>query len=819
MDEDRTQPAAMLSPYRVLDLTDERGEIAAMVLGDLGADVIKIEPRGGSSARARGPLLAGGAEAERSLQFLAYNRNKRSIVLDLENVADRDTLLRLVADADIVFESAPDSDLAEHGIGFEQLRAANPRIVHVQISAFGMDGPAASWPGSDLTIAALGGPVAVQGVPDRAPVRLSVPQVWRHAGVEAAVAALVGHARMRQTDDAQLVDVSAQCAMTWTLLNAMDAAAIQGHDFQRMGSLLQLGQLTLPIVFECADGYVVGIPTGGMMAGIVHWMVEEGIVDASWAREEWVGYETRLLAGEPLAHGPEEVLAALTRLFRDRSKNDLFERGLSLGATFAPVNTVADVLEFRHLDERNFWRETALANGHTVRAPGVFAHASATPLSVRRSAPSLDQHGAEIRRELAERPRVASAAPPSPSGRALPFEGLKVADFSWIGVGPISGRYLADHGATVVRVESELRPDNLRGAAPYKDGKPGWNRSHFFSEFNASKLGLLLNLKEPAAIEIARRLLAWADVYIESFTPGTVDQFGLGYAVARELNPSIVMASTCLMGQSGPAAKMAGYGYHAGAVAGFYEVTSWPDLPPDGPWVAYTDTIAPRFLAATLMAAIDHRRRTGEGQHIDAAQFEMGLQFLAPEILDYQTSGHLVSRMGNRARDAAPQGVYPCAGDDQWCAIAVETDAHWMALRHALGDPEWARDPELDGTAGRLKQHDRIDEQIGSWTRALEPHAASELLRAAGVPAGAVQRSSDLLRDAQYAHREFYRYLDHAEMGRIPYAGHQFRIRGYPSGARSPGPVLGEHSFEVLRELLGMGDEEIAAAFAGGAIA
>jgi crotonobetainyl-CoA:carnitine CoA-transferase CaiB-like acyl-CoA transferase len=809
----------MLSPYRVLDLTDERGEIAGMVLGDLGADVVKVEPPGGSTARHREPLLAAGPEAERSLQFLAYNRNKRSIALDLGESSDRDTLLQLVAGADIVLESVPGSALADQGFGFEELRAANPRVVHVQISPFGIDGPAATWPASDLTIAALAGPIAVQGVPDRAPVRLSVPQVWRHTGVEAAVAALVGHARMRNTGEAQLVDVSAQCAMTWTLLNGMDAAAIQGHDFQRMGSLLQLGQLTLPIVFECADGYVVAIPTGGMMAGIVEWLIEDGLVDESWAREEWIGYETRMLAGEPLAHGPEEVLGAISRLIRSRTKQELFERGLSLGATFAPVNTVADVLELRQLQERDFWLETTLPNGGTVRAPGAFAQLSATPLSVRRPAPSLDQHGAEIRSELAQGPRAASAAVPVPSGGALPFEGLKVADFSWIGVGPISGRYLADHGATVVRVESELRPDNLRGAAPYKDGKPGWNRSHFFGDFNASKLGLLLNLKEPAAIEIARRLITWADVYIESFTPGTVDGLGIGYEVARELNPGIVMASTCLMGQTGSAAKMAGYGYHAGAVAGFYEVTGWSDLPPDGPWVAYTDTIAPRFLAATLMAAIDHHRRTGEGQHIDGAQFEMGLQFLAPEILDYQESGHVVSRMGNRDRHAAPQGVYPCAGEDQWCAIGVETDAHWTALRDALGDPEWARSPDLETNAGRLKHHDRIDEQIAAWTGTRERDRVAADLRAAGVPAGAVQQSSDLLRDTQYAHREFYRYLEHGEMGRVPYAGHQFRIQGYPSGARSPAPILGEHSFQVLQELLGMNDEEIAQAFAGGAIA
>lgn len=806
-------PVEMLSPYRVLDLTDERGEIAAMILGDLGADVIKVEPPGGSSARTRGPLLEGAPEAERSLQFLAFNRNKRSIVLDLVKRADRDTLLQLVGSADILIESLPDSYLLKHGITFEELCATNPHLVQVQISPFGADGPAANWPANDLTIAALGGPVALQGVLERPPVRLSVPQVWRHAGAEAAVAALVGQVRMRQTGEAQLIDVSAQCAMTWTLLNSMGAAAIQGHDFERTGSLAQTGQIRLRLVFECADGHVVATPSRKLLMSVQDWMVEDGLIDRAWSDSDWDAYEIKLLAGE----ATEDILGAFAILCSKHNRNELYERGLRLGVTFAPINSVVDVLDFDHLQERDYWLDTALPNGQQVRAPGLFARMSKTSLSVRRPTPTLDQHGAEIRRELNQRHK--SVATIVPSGGKLPFEGLKVADFSWVGVGPISARGLADHGATVVRVESELRPDVLRGGPPFKDGEPGWNRSHFFGDFNSSKLGLLLNMKDPAAVEIARRLISWADIYIESFRPGTVDSFGIGYDVARELNPSIIMASTCLMGQSGPASSIAGFGYHAGAMAGFYEVTGWPDLAPDGPWVAYTDTIAPRFLLATLLAAIDHRRRSGEGQHIDAAQIEMGLHFLAPEIMDYQTSGHIVRRMGNRSRDAAPQGVYPCAGDDDWCAIEVESDTHWAALCRVMGNPPWTNEPDLDTTEGRLKQHDHIDAEIAAWTRTHDRQAVAELLRNAGVPAGVVQRSSDLLQDAQYAHREFYRYLDHAEMGNIPYAGHQFRIAGYPSGPRFSAPILGEHSFQVLTELLGMSDEEIAAAIAAGAIA
>ena len=349
----------MLSPYRVLDATDDRGEIAGMVLGDLGADVIRVEPPGGSPARSRGPLLEDAPEGEASLQFLAYNRNKRSIALDLGATGDRATLLELVASADFVLDSAPGGWLASHGLGFEELRAAQPRIVHVQVSPFGSDGPYADFPASDLTIAALGGPVSLQGVAERAPVRVAVPQVWRHTGAEAAVAALVAHARMRRTGEAQFVDVSAQCAMTWTMLNAMDAFEIHGRDFERKGSMLQLGTATLPLVFPCADGHVVAIPNGVLMSVLATWMVEDGLVDPSWAKEDWTSFERRLLAGDELPYTLEEIMAAIARFLSSRPKQQLFEQALAAGGAIAPVNTIEDLLAFRHLEARDFWAKTA----------------------------------------------------------------------------------------------------------------------------------------------------------------------------------------------------------------------------------------------------------------------------------------------------------------------------------------------------------------------------------------------------------------------------------------------------------------------------
>ena len=391
----------------------------------------------------------------------------------------------------------------------------------------------------------------------------------------------------------------------------------------------------------------------------------------------------------------------------------------------------------------------------------------------------------------------------------LPFEGIKVADFSWVGVGPITAKYLADHGATTVRVETESRADILRIVGPFKDGVPGPNRSHFFGDFNTSKFGLCLDLKNPAGIAVARRLIQWADIYIESFTAGTMNDLGIGYEMARSLNPSVIMVSTCLMGQTGPAAPFAGFGFHAGAIAGFYEVTGWPDLPPDGPWTAYTDTVAPRILAATVMAALDHRRRTGQGQLIDAAQMEMSLHFLAPQILDYNVSGRVASRNGNRSETSAPQGAYPCSGDDQWCTIAVETEEQWDALRRAMGDPPWAADGRFQSAEGRLGHQDEIDAHLGEWTLDKSPQTVMEVLQSNGVPAGVVQRSSDLLQDPQLEHRHLYHHLDHPEMGNIPYTGHQFRIRGYDSGPRFPAPLLSQDNEFVLKEILGMTDDEI----------
>ena len=809
----------MLDPYTVLDFTDARGELGPMILGDLGADVIRVEPPGGSTARQAAPLLDDADDGElASLQFLAFNRNKRSIVLDPNGDADRATLEALIRRADFLMESAPNGPLEQYGIDFASAREINPRLVYVRLSPFGDDGPHADYLANDLVIAAMGGPVSLQGQADRAPVRVTVPQAWRHAGIESAAGALAAHAKMLASGEAQYVDLSAQCVMTWTMLNAMDAHAIQGFDFERGGSAMNNGVHVIEIVHPCADGYIVALPLFGVLSGITEWMIEDGVVEPSFRDTDWESFEASF--GDPTITPPftlPEAIGYCRRLFANHSKIELLEFGLANGITLAPVNDLKGLLDLQHIKTRDYWRDLDLANGKAIRAPGVWAKPSNAPLSVRREAPRLDEHGDEIRAELATSNRKPNE-PATLEPDRLPFEGVKVADFAWVGVGPISAKYLADHGASVVRVESESRPDVLRGGGPFKDAEPGWNRSQFFGDFNTSKQSLSLDLKSPDAVALAKQLIAKSDVMIESFAPGAVARMGLGYDEVKELNPGLIMISTCLMGQTGPASSMAGYGYHAAAMAGFYELTGWPDADPAGPWVAYTDTIAPRFISALLAAALDHKRRTGEGCYIDVAQIETALHFLGPELLDFQANGRLATRLGNRSPVHAPQSIYPAAGDDQWVAIAIDDDAQWPRLCAAIGCSEMADDRGLAEHAGRLKRHDEIDDAISAWTTTVPPQEAMQRLQAAGVPAGAVQRSSDLLADPQYRHRRFYRWHDHPEMGHIPYAGHQYRISGYDNGPRAAAPMLGQHSFDVLSGFLGLDDEAIAAAYASGAI-
>ena len=807
-------PSRPLEGLRVIDLTDHRGDVGPWILGELGADIIKVEPPGGCTTRDSNPVRRNSSSDLRSLHFAAYASNKRSIVLDLDGKDDRGILFKLVQGADFLYESGLPTRTSKFGIDRTQIEKSNNQLVHVIVTPFGEDGPRANDPHSEMSIASLGGSPNLQGIPERPPVKASIPQVWRHAGAESAVAGLVAHARMRTTGESQHVVVSAQSCVTWTLLNAMEAHAIQGRDIHRTGTEI-LTDPPLQIRVQASDGWLIAVSRGDLARALGPWLIDEGIVGASWLEEDWGTFDHRAISGEDTNYAFSDIYQALSALCVRYPRETLMRRGLELGATLAPINDVEDLLAFDHLELRNFWRNNQRGSTNE-RMPGGFLSLDGQRLAAPRKAQLLDEHGKDIRNDLADGHLTRTTQEIKHS--KLPLEGLKVADFSWVGVGPITAKALADHGATVVRIESGGRLDPLRVNGPFKDQIFGENLSQFFATFNTSKMSIDIDLKNDTGIEIAKKMISWADVIIEAWSPGAFARNGFSDEVIRSLNPSAIIVHTSLLASGGPLSPLAGYGYHAAAIAGYYEVVGWPDLPPDGPYLAYTDTIAPRFITSALLAAIEHRRRTGSGRILEAAQLECGLQLMTPELLDFQINQVKATRVGNREGDIGPQGVYPIQGTDRWIAITVANDMNWTALRNLMGNPKWAAEKIYEKSSGRIEAADAIDEQISEWTEDQEGKELERKLLDAGIPAGLVARSSDLLSDPQYEHLGFYKWHDHGAMGRVPYAGHQYVIENYDHGPRSAAPLLGEHTFDVLTELLGIDADEIADIAISGAL-
>ena len=392
------------------------------------------------------------------------------------------------------------------------------------------------------------------------------------------------------------------------------------------------------------------------------------------------------------------------------------------------------------------------------------------------------------------------------------FAGTTILEFGGGAAGPVATRYFADHGATVIRVESRQRPDFLRILRLTPDTKGGIDGSEHFAVLNANKLSVALNLSRPEGVAVARKLALWADCVAENFAPGAMAKWGLDYASLVRDRPDLVMISTCLNGQTGPQRHYPGFGGQGSALAGFNHLTGWPDREPVGPYGTITDSLSPRFAALLLAAALLHRQRTGEGQHVDLAQVEAGIACLAESIVTFTANGEILGRLGNRSRHAAPHGVFRAAdadGRDRWVAIAVHDDADWQRLVGALGRPAWAVDPALATTAGRLARVDEIEQALESWTRTRPAADIAAQLQAAGVDAGAVEDLGDLHHDPQLAHRHHFRTVEHAVLGPHPAETHAIRGTDLAPEIRTPAPRLGEHTDYVLKQLLKMPPDEV----------
>ncbi len=390
----------------------------------------------------------------------------------------------------------------------------------------------------------------------------------------------------------------------------------------------------------------------------------------------------------------------------------------------------------------------------------------------------------------------------------LALEGVKVLEIAWAVSGPQATTFLTENGATVIKLESAKRADVMRLFFPNAGGIPGMDRCITFAQYNLGKYSIKLDLSNPKSLEIAKRLIAWSDIFLETMVPGTVERIGLGYEDIKKIKPDIIMVSTSMEGRGGPHSKVGGIGAMGQAISGFTSLFGWPDREPVGTPVSYTDWIAPWYILTGIIAALEHRRSTGEGTHIDISQFECGVTFLSPAILNYGINKKETKACGNRSSYAAPHNAYRCQGDDEWCAIAVFNEEEWEAFCRVIGEPEWCRDAKFSTLAGRKQREDELDRLVEAWTADYPAQDVMERMQAAGVPAGKVQNARDLHDDPQLKHRRHFWSLGHPEIGVVNYDGPPFRMSKTPPQLNKPAPCIGEHTEYICRDILGMSDEE-----------
>jgi benzylsuccinate CoA-transferase BbsF subunit len=395
---------------------------------------------------------------------------------------------------------------------------------------------------------------------------------------------------------------------------------------------------------------------------------------------------------------------------------------------------------------------------------------------------------------------------------------VKILDFMWAIAGPASTRMLADYGATVVRVESTHRFDATRTVGPFLKGQPGAEASGLFFNMNVGKRMLTLDLSKKEVREVVLDLVRWADVVTESFSPKAMRAWGFDYESLRQVKPDLIMLSTCLMGQTGPMSHFAGFGNLAAAVVGFANLAGWPDRPPAGPFAAYTDYIAPWFNASAILAALEYKRRTGEGQYIDLSQAEASLHFLSPALLDYAVHGRIHNRDGNRDGNYAPHGVYPTAGEDHWIAIAVTTEEQWRSLCTAMNRADLAKEACFTTMTDRLAHQDELESLIAAWTKDKEPLQLEALLQERGVPASAVRTIHELADDPQLKHRGHFVQLTHPTQGTATVEGSRFHLSRTPARIEGSVATVGRDNQYVLETLLGYSEERITELAAAGVL-
>ena len=783
-------PEALLAGLRVVDLAGEPAAMTGRILADLGAEVRRVEPPGGDPLRGVAPLGPDGT----SLRFAAWNAGKTCLEV---TGPDDPRLAELLDGADVVLDTPGWPGAME----LDESRA--PAAVWVHVTAFGTDGPRARWRASDLGVMASTGNMYCTGDPDRAPVRCTEPTAWSHVGPEAAVATLSALASGRP----QVVDVSAQEAVMIASMGHVGRFPRTKMRGKRSGASVGITREIWP----CLDGFVSFGLRGGKarvanMQTITRLVSEDGPAGPALTERDWTTYDHNRVTRDEL----DAIAAPIAEYFGRHSMAELYEIAVQTNLMLAPANSPRQLIESRQLEARAFFCALAPA----AHFPRSFLHVTSPGDTVSRPGPSGPARAAPPREALrwparAKSPSAADTPPATTNGTpsAPAWSGTKLLEFGTGAAGPIAVRYFAEHGATVVRVESRSRPDFLRtyGMGP---GNPcGLEGSDMFDALNPGKLSVTLNLKHPEGVALARRLVQWTDAVAENFAPRAMRSFGLDYASMVADKPDLVMVSSCLQGQTGPHKDYPGFGGQGSALGGYNLLTGWADREPVGPYGTITDSLAPRFVASALAAGLLYRRRTGRGVHLDVAQVEAAVYSLSPWVLDYDVNGHTGSRQGNRSERAVPHGAFACAGEDRWVAIAAWDDHDWTRLAVAMGlDRDTTR--RLGTFEARRAAVDEVEDLVTAWTATRAPEDVANTLQGAGIEAVPVADLGDASADPQLRHRRHFVNLEHPCMGVCGYEHNGFRLSDAPAGFTRSSPTLGEHNTYVLGEVLGLSGAE-----------
>ena len=678
-----------------------------------------------------------------------------------------------LADASFLVEGMGPAKLAEQGWTTERLQRAAPHLIHVSVTTFGADAPRAHWLGGELIASAMGGVLRLTGTTDRPPVKEALDACQFHADMVAAAGALAAHYERGITGRGQLIDVSVQEVAFSRQFNSVLAWQFDRRKLSRVGGALNYGLATVRCIWPLADGWCFHtLMTGRFGApanrALSDWMDEQGVPNPLHG-VDWISYNRSTLPSKTRTAWEHTIEA----FFRTRTKQDIAQEGHRRGINATVIAEPADVLSDAHLAERNFWNVLP----DRTQVPGRFISAQAA-------------RGAGATASI--------AATDSRHTGSGPLAGVRVLDFSWALVGSITTKTLGDLGADVIKVESRTRPCLTRLDVQVSASKPGnFDDKPWFAHLNTSKRSLALDMKRAESRAVLEPLIRWADVIVENFSPGTMQKLGLDYASLCKANPALIMVSGSVYGQTGPLAQSWGVDGTGAALSGRTYLTGWPDRDPVIPGaVPYGDVIVPYVMAAAVAAALQHRRETARGSHIDASMYEICVQQMRDAILETQ-AGIRAQRKGNCDPRIFHQGVYAVRGDDRWIAIVLPTAADWQALRRFGNIADAADAPARDAA-------------IEAWSRKLDGEILMDDLQRAGIAAGIVQDVEDLLEfDPQLAARGCLMVLPHPLLG--PF-GHMRTPMTLPGHELQPyrAPSIGEHSLSIAQTIGGLEPARIA---------